>query len=345
MSKENITIVEIAKLAGTSHATVSRVLSNPNYPVSEELRNRVMDIVRKYNYTPNINGRLLKQTMTSDVGIIVPNYDNPYYYVIVSDLEKQLSKDDISLIVMSTQNDPKIERRIIERILSRRPRAIVLLEGVNSPESIQLIHQKGVKLIALNQSQYIEGSYCIDTDCEYSSSIAVDFLYRLGHRRIGCISSPISTSSLSCVRYINGVKAAMQKHGLELAIECSETNEVLPGNLYSYEIGREMTSRLICNHPDLTAIIASNDITAMGAISILQEMGISVPDDISVIGRDDITMARMFSPSLTTVREPFGDVISSITHVLSLEEVAPTDEHMIVIRSQIIPRKSTKRIN
>lgn len=117
---------------------------------------------------------------------------------------------------------------------------------------------------------------CIDTDTAYSSEMVVDYLYQLGHRRIGCVSSPVSVSSVSCMRYIQGITDSLRRHGMIAEVECTLDEKIERENLYSYEVGRIMTRQLILRKPGITAIIASNDIMAIGSMAMLREMNIRV---------------------------------------------------------------------
>lgn len=343
MEKRNLTIKDIAKLAGTSHSTVSRVLTNPDYPVRPELKQHVLEIAEKYNYTPNLNGRLLKQRFTPDVGVILPSFANPYHTMIVSSLEARLADADISLIIMSTRRDAKNEKTVIERMLAKRVRAVVLMEGLNSPEAFELLSRKGVKPILLNQQPSNRDEVCLNVDSEYTSALVAERLCELGHKNIGFLSMPV-TGRYSRSAYLEGLRTALARHGVKLGADCvaavqTERDDV-SGGLLEFNMGRELAQKLVTRKPKLTALIAANDLMALGALSALHERGISVPDDISVVGRDDIPIAQMSYPALSTVHEPYEEIIGTIVSLLLKNHESCMGSALISLRGRYVERAS-----
>ena len=341
MDKRNLTIKDIARLAGISHSTVSRVLSNADYPVSDELRERVLAIAREHNYTPNIYGRLLRQSAVSEVGVIVPNYANTYYTTIIAELEARLQDSGVTLIIMSTRNSPDYERRVIGHMLSRRVCALLSLEELRDEESLNMISSKGALLISLvQQSRQHDGMSSINLDAPYSAKTVVDYLYGLGHRNIGFVR----TNSFAASAYHTGIRRAAEQYGLSIYTnedQISLDQWRIPK--YRFEFGRDAALQMLEKRKDLTAIVTPNDISAIGALVGLQQAGIRVPDDVSVVGRDDTPMAQMTRPTLTTVCEPCDQIAREIAAIL-LEQAETgkiTGGREIVVHSRLITRGST----
>ena len=340
-----ITIKDIAQLANTSHATVSRVLSNPEYPVSEALRARVLEIADVYDYVPNLIGRTLKGRMGTDVGVIVPNFSNPFYAIFLSTIEKALGKNGLSMLVVSTNHKEKYEKAAFQKLLMRRVGSIVMLSQISDSKLLHNAAERGMRLVMMND--WLKGNPCdsIYADGEHAGQIATEHLIGLKHTRIGYISSPLDRYSRSA--FYLGYLKALALNNIRFAPELemfdrqdeNETSEV-----YEYERGVKLTDRLLEQCPDVTAIIACNDYMAIGAMAALQTKGLRVPEDVSIVGRDDIPMARMVTPALTTVSEPIPEMTAALLNVLKKptnQEDEPGGFESIIYNGKLILRHST----
>lgn len=343
-----VTIKDIAKMANTSHATVSRVLNNPEYPVSKALRKRVLDIAEEYHYAPNLIGRSLKAQMISDVGVIVPNFSNPFYAIFLSTIEKALNKNGLNMLIMSTNRSEKYEKRAFEKLLMRRVGSIVMLSQIADHRMISYAAERNTRLVMMND--WVRDDNCVNiyADSELAGQSVTEHLIRLGHERIGYISSPLDRYSRAAFHlgYLKALALGNIRFWPELEVidqqDDDETSEI-----YEYERGIKLTERLIDQCPDITAIIACNDYMAFGAIVTLQARGIRVPGNISVVGRDNIPMAQMITPQLTTFSEPIREMTNSLLSVLSKSITAkacPDGEEDIVCKGELILRESTAPI-
>lgn len=347
MASKNITIKDIAKLAQCSHATVSRVLSGSDYPVSKELRDRVVRIARDNNYMPNQFGRLLKQQYSSDIGVIIPNYHNPYYTTIISIIEEQLENTDAGLLIVSTQRNRRKERLVMEQLLSKRVHAVVVIDGLSNKGVYQIAIDKGTKLILMNDGADMhESVYRVNIDNEYSGELAASHLLDLGHRCFALISSTGQDDDYSCRQFAAGVCAAMARRGIDFTPDCifSLGAEERARSLNGIDIGRALAMRAIKSRPETTAIIASNDLLALGALAFLREAGYRVPQDISIIGRDDIVIAQISVPALTTIHEPYTESGIIIASILSNNMPESECDVSRVLRSRIVVRGTTGKL-
>jgi len=340
-----ITIKDIAQLANTSHATVSRVLSNPEYPVSEALRARVLKIADAYNYVPNLIGRTLKGRMGTDVGVIVPNFSNPFYATFLSTIEKALGKNGLSMLVVSTSHKEKYEKAAFQKLLMRRVGSIVMLSQISDTKLLHDAAERGTRLVMVND--WLRGNPCdnIYADSEHAGQIATEHLIGLNHTRIGYISSPLDKYSRSAFHL--GYLKALTLNNIRFRPEqevLDQQEQSAASEIYEYERGVALTEQLLSQCPDITAIIACNDYMAIGAMAALHAKGLRVPEDVSIVGRDNIPMARMVTPALTTVSEPIPEMTNALLTVLG--KPLPPDNaaapfESIVFNGELILRDST----
>lgn len=309
---KNLTIKDIAKLANVSHATVSRVLTNADYPVSRELREKILRIAKENHYTPNISGRLLKQAHSSDVGILIPDYTNLYYTTIIAAMDKRLSDLGVDLLIMRTGSSPEAEISAVERMLARRVCALILTEKPHDEETVDRILEKGVIPILINSSFEKAGCISIHMDTEQSSLLVAEHLAKQGHSCAAFINSHITKEN----SYRDGILSAFQQYGIRCV-------EMYPNKIkdskepqHGFSVGQETAEYLSEQAPDATAYVCSNDMAAAGALSALQKKGIRVPEDIAVIGRDNVLISRISYPAITTLEEPYEEIAEYAVSVI-----------------------------
>lgn len=314
MSKSNATIKDIAKLAGTSFATVSRVLSGTSYPVSAELRERVLRAAREVNYVPNLVGRSLKMQTGREVGVIVHSLTNPYYTHMLSNLEKLLAQRGVTMLIASTNRSEEGEAAALQQLLMRQVGALVLLAQLRDVTLLRQAAERGVQLIAVQERIDDPPCSCVLVDSEHAGKMAAEHLLSLGHTEIGYISAPLDRHSRRS--YYKGFKSALGERFREemCAIAASENESF--GEIYEYGMGQELASQLLKANPHMTALVAGNDLLAAGALQALAEAGKRVPEDISVVGRDNIPLSQMVSPTLTTIAEPLSDIAHAVADML-----------------------------
>ena len=321
-----VTIKDIAQMAHTSHATVSRVLNNPEYPVSDALRERVLRIAKESHYVPNLIGRSLKVQMDSDIGVIVPNFSNPFYAIFLAAIEKALSQNGLNMLVVSTNRSEKLEKTAIQNLLMRRVGAIVMLSQITDHMMLAYAAERGTRLVMMNDWLRDNGCVNIYADSEQAGQLVTEHLIGLGHTRIGYISSPLDRYSRSAFHL--GYLKALALHNIRFLsayemIDQQEANQ--SSEVYEYERGVKLTEQLMVQCPGLTAIIACNDYMALGAIAALQGRGMKLPGQISVVGRDNIPMAQMTTPALTTISEPIREMTQALINILCKPVSAPAD--------------------
>lgn len=295
------TLKEVASKAGVSTATVSKVLSHTPY-VSEETRRRVLQAIDELGYVPNLAARALSKGRTYIVGVIFPyNYDHlfsdPFIVRMVEGIEVICSERGYNVLI-STPRAPVSESEQFQRLVrSGYLDGAISIETLPGKPASELLEESGYVWVAIG---YHSGSGTLNTihpDDRAGARAAATYLLSLGHRHIGVIAAEKSTLVAAEIR-VAGYSSAFADLALDF--------EAMPriNASYSMESGYDAAGRLLGKSPRPTAFLCLNDRMAMGAIQRIRAEGLRVPEEISVVGFDDIPGAAFFDPPLTTVRQP-----------------------------------------
>ena len=299
------TVLDVAQAAGVSTATVSRVL-NGNYPVAPETRRKVERAVRRLGYVVNAHARALAGAQTRTVGIVVPDVIDPFFAFIAHGVQREAAASGRLCVVCSTHSSVGGELAGVDLLHEQRADVVVLVGGTTDDAK----HRKEV--IARAESLARDGSQLVlcgrpslgpdvpalvvDYDNEGGAFVATEHLLGLGHRRIAYVGGPESLSTHSA--RLSGYRRAHDARGLPVAEALIQPGE------FSQRFGYERTAALVAGGADFTAVFAANDIVALGVLQALREAGLRVPEDVSVVGYDDVPVARQIIPALTTVHLP-----------------------------------------
>jgi LacI family transcriptional regulator len=290
------TLQDVARLAGVSTATVSKVLSNTPY-FSEETRTKVMQAVEELGYVPNLAARALSSGRTCIIAVVFPYvYDaiftDPLVLRILEGIEAECKKVGYNILLSTPRLTPAGPDEHYQRlIMSGYIDGVIALDNVPFASVIEPVTKKSIPAVAIG---YYETRYCVRSD-DYSGAMQLmKHLTGLGHRRIGVIAVP-ENLHYSIQHRLAGLRAGAELAGLDF--------ERLPraDGDFSTMSGSTCAARLLAAHPDLTAIVCLNDRMAMGVIQYARSSGLDVPGRLSVVGYDDIPIAAAFSPSITTV--------------------------------------------
>lgn len=286
---------DVARQAGVSATTVSRVL-NHTAPVSERTRARVEHAIRDLGYVPRQNGL---PTHAEVVAVVVTDILNPFYTRIVRGAEEELEGDDAALLLFDSMEDPEREARLLDRLLSWEVEGLLIFGSrLPSEDLIAFQRKRKIPMVVMNRNIRHNDIACILVDSERATYRATQYLLNLGHEQIACISGP--PSSESALNKQAGVRRALLDANVDLpAFLC------VPGFPNSEGGFQAMGNLLAAAGDNLpTAVVVYNDLMALGALHAIRNHGLRVPDDISVIGFDDIAMAAHANPPLTTISQP-----------------------------------------
>ena len=289
----SISMREIAKLAGVSSATVSRVI-NGSPLVTEETTHRIQQIIRELNFVPNNSAIHLKNGKSQIFGVIIPDVTNPFFTETVKILEELLYENGQELLVANTGFHSSRVQDSMRRMLLRRVDGVAILTSEFEAAPIESLIQNRIPVVTTDH--YRTGRGAADIVIDFSSGMAqlVAHLKSLGHSRLGFIGGTegLATSRVRRESFLD----AVVKQGLS-----SREGWIVDGD-FKIEGGKSAMARILAQPEIPTAVLTANDLTAIGALRTAREKGLRVPEDISIAGCDDIDMADIVNPPLTTLR-------------------------------------------
>lgn len=336
-----ITIGDVAKEAGVSIATVSRVI-NGNYPVKETTRIRVQEAIDRLGFEPNVLARGLIHKKSDTIGIIVPSITNMFFPLVVKAIEKNLRQKGYHIYLCDTDGQPSKEISYIKSLSSRQVDGIILIDPTIENVKSGYLEEISQKLPLVLINGYNENINCnfVLNDEKAGSIKVMDYLFSLGHQNIAFIRGKDSYSyDIKEAVYIQ----KMEEHNLKEKIQVVNIGQ---GNVEN-TVKESMTKiiQLLGDKPDITGIFACNDIMALGALNACNKTGRPVPKKISVIGFDNIDISTLVEPKLTTVDQNMYELGARAAHMLLdiIKEEKQTRKKVIVT-STLIKRDSCQSI-
>ncbi len=335
------TIADVARRARVSIATASRVMNNSDHRVSETTRRRVLQVIADMSFTPNQVARALATRQTCMVGVIVGDTNDPYFSALVRGIEDIAREHGYIVIVCNSDRIPEVELTYVKTLLSHRVDGLVfagggLIDAAYLKEMHALIdrmEKRGVGVVTLSEHLFPSYQVCYD-NCAAARDMT-NYLIGLGHRDIALISGP---SGLNATRLrVEGYRQALEAAGISF-----EPARVASGN-FRYQGGIHAVEVIAASNSWPTAILASNDESAIGAMVALKQYGVRIPEDISLVGFDDILATQYVDPPLTTVRVPLQEMgamgMRQLLRVLNGEKV----ERFYQLAHQVVERKSASQ--
>jgi LacI family transcriptional regulator len=346
-----ITIRDVARQSGYSPSTVSIVLNNA--PLSRyipaDTKARIVTAARRLGYRPNPLARSLRSQRSNIVGVMVFNITDPFCTPILRGIENSLYQSNYLSLLADAHNEPHRFERYLEMLLDRRVEALIVVANwlVTDIKLLADLTEKQVPTVIAGRAFEAESVSTVSVDNEGGASMALEHLYRLGHRDIAFLRGPKNLAS-SGQRW-KGIRSFAQSAGLRLdSKRIAELPESLDPNS-SFEAGSHLTSELLRHERPFTALMVYDDLTALGALRALNKKGLRVPEDCSVIGFDDVAQASLSVPSLTTVRQPMEAMGSMSVGIIldAIQSVSQKRDLPVVRRripAEIVVRESTRSL-
>ena len=294
------TLEDVASAAGVSTATVSRCLNSPER-VQEKTRQRVFQAVEELGYTPHFGARAMAAKRTYTIGAVIPTMENAIFARGIQAFQESLHEHGYTLLVASSAYRPDIEEEQIRKLVARGSDGLLLIGKARDPAIYRYLNRRNVS--ALIAWTYVDDVPlpCVGFDNRRAMQDLATEVIRLGHRRIAMISGIIDGNDRASER-LEGVRAALAENGLDpAAMPTIETP-------YAIESGGAAFDQLMSAPLRPTAIMCGNDVLAVGALKRARERRIKVPEDVSITGFDDIELARIIDPALTTVHVPHREM-------------------------------------
>ncbi len=335
------TIQDVARDAGVSTATVSRVLSAPER-VAEVTRARVLASVERLGYAPNVAAKSLRTLKTGKILVTVPDISNPFFSQVIRGVEEAATAAGYAVLLGDTRHEEEREDQYALLLRRREADGIIFLGHRLAPALAELVSAQGPKAPVVNGCEFSPelGVPSAHIDNARAAAEAMEHLYELGHRRVGVITGPLA-SPLSRDR-LSGVQAAAARRG-------AWGLNVVQGD-FTIESGLAQAQALLEAEPRPTAIFCFSDEMAMGALEALRRKGLACPADVSLVGFDDIRYARHLDPPLTTVSQPKEAIGHEVVRLL-LDVLAGradtvrhvTLAHRLVVRASTAPAATSAR--
>jgi LacI family transcriptional regulator len=341
-------IRDIAKLAGVSTATVSHVVNNTRF-VSEEVKQKVLDVIERNGYTPNAHARNLASRQSRTFGLILSDLSDPFFPDLVKSIQECAIGQGYDITMANTNYDPPRTLACVQRMLEQRVSGVAVMTSEMDASLIGRMAEREVAMVFLDVGKV--GPYVSNIAVNYEKGIraGVEHLLELGHRRIAYISGPQALKSAQRRRL--AFTKAMKKYGPSLHTQPS----VYEGD-FKATGGQQAVTEMMRQKTMPTAILSANDLMAIGALRELKKAGLRVPEDISVIGFDDIVFAALTDPPLTTIalpREEIGraaveallDTIKDPSHLGREYKIAPAlivRESTGTVPGGVVPVKKTR---
>lgn len=343
--KNSATLADIAERAGVATMTVSRVINENGY-VSDETRERVLRVARELNYRRNALARGLKRQRTEAVGLVLGDIANPFGAELARGVREVLAARNYTLFMCVSERSAREDITAFDSLADHRMDGIIVATRASKLGNDRLaeIIEMNIPVVLIGRDFWHPLADLVTADNLRGGYEAATHLISLGHRRIGFVGA--SLSSVSGLKRFQGYIDAMREHGLsideKLIVGSSDRKEQVPGYA-TEEMGFECMKQLLAMSKPPTAIFARNDITALGAISAIKSAGLRIPQDMAVVGYDDIPLARHTSPPLTTVRQPTREQGRLAAELLlrRVESREPPGREEKVLDCELIVREST----
>ncbi|GIF63022.1 LacI family transcriptional regulator [Asanoa ishikariensis] len=326
-------IGQVAQLAGVSATTVSHAL-NGRRPVSAQTRQRIMDAIEELGYRPNVVARGLRAGRSLTIGLVIPDITNPFYPVLARGVQDVLGPAGYDEIITNTNGVRDLERAALDKMISRQVDGVAFAVFNTHTDDLQPVIDAQIPVVRLGGRQTQPGVDLVHSDDEGGARDAVRYLIHNGYRRIAFICGPAAEGPAA--ERVAGYRAALAEAGV------GPQQNLLVHTDFSRAGGAHGVERLIRQRKRPDAVLCANDMMAIGALDAARERGLRVPEDLAVMGFDDIDAASLVTPQLTTIANPAREIGVACARLLldRINGVAGPPRE-IVIPTQLVRRQST----
>jgi DNA-binding LacI/PurR family transcriptional regulator len=335
-----VSIKDIARAAGVSHPTVSRALSDSPL-ISEETKARVQRLAQEMGYSPNALARGLVTRQTYSVGVVVTTIADPFVAEIVQGIEVTAHDHGYTVILCNSESVPEREIASVEMLRSKRVDGVIVTASRVGALYLEYLEQIGGPIVLINNHNEESGRYTfsVTVDNRHGGRLATEHLVQLGHRRIAYVAGPANHSS--DLDRLAGYRQALVEGGIEPDPTLAITGNGRPDG------GEQALQAILALDPRPTAVFCYNDMTAIGLIHAARQASLSIPQDLAVVGFDDILFASYLYPPLTTVAQPKVEMgqraMNMMLSLITAKEDSEVDLANVVVQGKLIVRASTLR--
>lgn len=327
-------IKDVALRAQVSTTTVSHVVNHTRF-VSDKVRQEVESAIRALNYVPSAVARSLKSNSTKTIGMLIPNCSNPYFAEIVRSVEDHCFGAGYTLILCNTDDDPHRQSTYLQVLSEKRIDGMIIISTGEDKDLLRMLQGLQIPTVLLDREIDHVNCDLVETAHLQGGQMATDHLIALGHRRIACLAGPANLNSSA--QRIEGWRSTLAKAGLT-----EESSELLWHSDFSSQGGFNTMKAILASAQVPTAVFVCNDLMSIGALSAAHEAGVQVPQDMSLIGFDDIELAKFSSPALTTMAQPKRRIgVAAVDMLLERIQGGRVQARQVILRPELIVRHST----
>ena len=342
--QKKVTIRQIAAVANVSLSTVSRALRN-DPRANRETRERILKISKEMDYYPDSLATGLRQNKTYTIGIIFNDLNNPFYSEILSVIGEKLNKTKYSMLISYSHYDVEQERANIIAMLSKRVDGIILSPIDDQSENIELLDKNHIEYVLIDCFPYAENRNYVYSEHGKGATLATEYLISRGHENILLMTGPSQRCMVG--HFIKGYASALEKHNIKLKRDLIVHARDLSIDSGYHRFKEILTGGIQINGPeDFTAVVTISDLLAIGIYKVANELGFRIPDDYSIIGYDNIELASVLSPPLTTIHQPRKRIgtesLAMLIHNIEHEE---RELKKLAFPPHLVRRGSVRAIN
>jgi len=334
--KKRTTLKELAEFIGVHSSTVSRVM-NPEtrHLISHDVVEQVLKAARQQNFSPNRIAATLRTKRSRIVGVVLPDIANPVFPPILRGIEDELAKKGFIPLIANAEGGKERQRFVIDQMVGRQVDGLILATSGRKDPILEHCLEERIPVVVVNRSEDSGRASCVVSDNQLAMLLAVTHLVSLGHTSIAHVAGP-SDLSTGYERRL-GFLEAIRQQGLKKT-PCP----VIESKAYAREEGRAACDTLLERYPGTTAIVAANDLLALGCYDAIRARGLRCPQDVSVVGHNDMPLMDSVAPSMTTVHVPLYEMgVRAATLMLENLEGGSTAQVNIVLRPELVVREST----
>lgn len=336
---KKVTIKDLAKAAGVSVTTVSQILNGKGARFSQATQDRVHALKKQLNYVPDFNARNLILHSSKTVGVLVPNIGNPFFSSFVRGIQEVFRQKEYMPLVFSASHEVELERYYLSRLVERSVDGLIIASSSITAETIdEILKPNAIPYLLFDQNQTHDHEDRVSVDDYAGGQLAAAHLAQLGHRRIVMYMPTEPTENVQ--NRLAGFKAGLAAAGIAF------DEEAIVKTTLSKRGGYEQTAAVLAHQP--TAVFCANDELAIGLYRGLQERGVRVPADLSVVGFDDIDLAEYVTPQLTTVHQPINQLGQQAATLLFNRMTAkeqPLEQQLVKMPVHLVERQSTAKVS
>ncbi|MFJ5762339.1 LacI family DNA-binding transcriptional regulator [Neobacillus sp. NPDC093182] len=326
-------IQQVAKRAGVSVATVSRVLNGQN-TVSAKTRMKVEEAIKKLNYEPSLLGRNLRTSESRLLLILIPTISNPFYLEIIKGIEQVAISQNYNILLCETDSNPEKENIYFDLVRKKMADGIISMDPAVNVETLKKLAEN-YAIIQCSEYEDCTGIPYVTIDNEEASYRAVKHLIQIGHNKIALINA--DEKYLFARQRKMGYKRALEENGITLKNEY-----IIPAQQLGFENGQHAMKKILNLQDRPTAVFAVSDLLAIGALKEINAAGLHVPNDIAVVGFDKIDFSNMTNPTLTTIAQPMHKMGTVAARML-IEKIKGEEVESIILDHELVIRESTSR--